>query len=222
VLTHALLEELDFARAGVPTSARAAALAAGLGLEAREADVEHARGLAEAFAASAVARRLAAATRLRREHEFSFTLDLDEGAVPLTGAVDLLAVEPGGGWLVVDAKTDAVAAGDDLEAVVESAYGAQRDLYALAALRAGAPSVDVVHAFLARPDEPVSASFTAADATALTERLAGPAGGIARGAFAPTDMPHAGLCGSCPARARLCPHPRELKLRPAPPRSASR
>ena len=58
-----------------------------------------------------------------------------------------------------------------------------------------------------------AARFTAADEPALAARLAEPAAGIARGDFAPTAMPHAGLCATCPARERLCPHPRELKLR---------
>src|SRR5436190_1210539 len=156
----------------------------------------------------------AAPTRLRREHEFAFELALtDAPPAMLTGVLDLLAVEPGGAWLVVDAKTDAVRAGDDLAVLVARDYGMQRDLYALAALRAGAPRVEVVYAYLARPEEPVGATFTQDDVAALTARIASPVAGIAHARFAPTEHPHADLCATCPARERLCPHPRELKLR---------
>jgi hypothetical protein len=71
----------------------------------------------------------------------------------------------------------------------------------------------VVYAYLARPDEPVTRSYAADDEPALTARLAALTGRIAAGDFAPTDTPHADLCATCPARDRLCPHPRELKLR---------
>jgi ATP-dependent exoDNAse (exonuclease V) beta subunit len=212
VLVHALVEQLDFARPAAHTGAHVAELAARLGMTAAPADVERARVLADAFAGGEVAARLARAGTVRREHEFAF--ELEPGAGPLlTGAVDLLAVEPGGGWLIVDVKTDEVAGGAGLAAAVEGDYAVQRELYALAALRAGAPRVDVVYAYLARPDEPVTATYEAADAPGLATRLAALTGGIAAGAFAPTDMPHAGLCATCPARDRLCPHPREVKMR---------
>ena len=222
VLTHALIEEVDFAHAGVPPAERVAAIAARLGLPAGATDVDRARELVAAFAATPLAARLAAARHLRREHEFAF--ELEPGAGPLlNGALDLLAIEPDGGWLVVDAKTDAVSEAQDLPALVTDAYGIQRDVYALAALRAGAPRVEVVYAFLARPSEPVAARFGADQQGALAARLAALAAGIARADFAPTANPHAGLCATCPARERLCPHPRELKLRPAPrPPTASR
>jgi ATP-dependent helicase/nuclease subunit A len=212
VLTHALIEELDFARGVAPPPERAAALAARLGLDAGATDLGRARESVAAFAASDLAARLAAAPRLRREHEFAF--DLEPGAGPLlTGAVDLVAVEADGGWLIVDTKTDAVSGHADLAAIVDAEYAVQRDLYALAALRAGAPRVEVAYAFLARPGEPVAARFTRDDEPELAARLAEPAAGIARGDFVPTALPHAGLCATCPARERLCPHPRELKLR---------
>jgi ATP-dependent exoDNAse (exonuclease V) beta subunit len=215
VLVHALIEELDLQAPAAPEPAAVRELAGRLGLQATGADVERARALAGAFAAGEVAARLSAAGAVRREHEFAFELDTTpptRGPL-LTGVVDLLGVEADGGWLVVDAKTDAVRAGADLAAAVDADYGVQRDLYALAALRAGAPRVDVVYAYLARPDEPVTRSYTAADAPALTRRLAALTGRIAAGDFTPTDMPHADLCATCPARDRLCPHPRELKLR---------
>ena len=64
---------------------------------------------------------------------------------------------------------------------VERDYAVQRLLYALAALRAGAPRVEVVHALLERPAEPVTATYTAADVPTLERDLldlaAGPLGG---------------------------------------------
>ena len=78
--------------------------------------------------------RALAARRVRREEGFAFMLD----DVPFNGYVDLLAEEADGTTLVVDYKTNPVA-GVDLEALTEADYGPQRRIYALAALRAGAP-----------------------------------------------------------------------------------
>ena len=58
---------------------------------------------------------------------------------------------------MVDYKSDRVGPDDDLEELVERDYAVQRLLYALAVLRAGAASVEVVHWFLERPQEPVAA-----------------------------------------------------------------
>src|SRR6185436_14680455 len=128
----------------------------------------------DAFAAGDLAARLAAAPRVHREHEFAFELEPNSSPPTplLTGALDLLAVEADGSWLVVDAKTDAVRPGDDLAQLVERGYGAQRDLYALAALRAGAPRVEVAYTFLARPEEPVTRAYGPGELEALTQRLA--------------------------------------------------
>ena len=116
VLVHELLEELDLAAGGPPRPERVAALARELGLEAGRADLERAAELAGAFAAAPVARRLAGA---RHEVEFAFELSPAGGAALLTGAVDVLAVEPDGAWLVVDAKTDTEAIQKALRKAVE-------------------------------------------------------------------------------------------------------
>ena len=104
---------------------------------------------------------------MHREHGFAFAL----GSGPLVnGFVDVLAEEADGTALVVDYKSDRV--GDaDLEALVAAAYGVQRRIYALAALRAGAPAVEVAHVFLERPDEPAVARYAAGDAAALEGEL---------------------------------------------------
>ena len=47
--------------------------------------------------------------------------------------------------------------------MVERDYATQRIVYALAALRDGAPRAEVAYCFLERPGEPVTRAFTAAD-----------------------------------------------------------
>jgi len=56
--------------------------------------------------------------------------------------------------VVVDYKTNSLAEGTP-EEIVESDYGLQRLVYALACFRAGAKEVEVVYHFLERPDAPV-------------------------------------------------------------------
>jgi hypothetical protein len=131
----------------------------------------------------------------------------------MTGAVDLIARE-GTGVLIVDYKTDRVAEAD-LGAIVTRDYGIQRLVYALAALRDGAPVVEVVHCFLERPDEPVSARFAAQDAGALEAELAQLAAGVLEERYPVAQAPHRELCLTCPGRAALCSWPEELTLRPA-------
>ena len=78
-------------------------------------------------------------------------------AAPLvTGFVDVLAREPDGGVLIVDYKTDRLEGAEPAE-LVERDYATQRLVYALAALRDGAPRVEVAYCFLERPGEPVIA-----------------------------------------------------------------
>ncbi|MDQ6915910.1 MAG: hypothetical protein M3155_08900, partial [Actinomycetota bacterium] len=89
-------------------------------------------------------------------------------------------------------------------------------VYALAALRDGAPAVEVVHCFLERPDELASAAFAQADVPRLEAELATLANGVLAGEFPVTSEPHRGLCATCPGRPALCSHPEELTLRDAP------
>jgi hypothetical protein len=105
----------------------------------------------------------------------------DPAGPMLNGIVDVLAREADGAMLVVDYKTDRVADAD-LEVAVEAAYGTQRRIYALAALRAGAPAVEVVHLYL-EPGRAVSARYVAADAPMLQAQLHEPAAGLLRGEF---------------------------------------
>jgi hypothetical protein len=182
---------------------------------------EDALALAAAFAPTALAARAGAARRLRREATFDLPLDPDDPESPLlTGVVDLLAEEEDGAVLVVDHKTDRIGGEADVEAHVAGRYAVQRDLYALAALEAGAPRVEVAHLFLERPSAPAIAHYEAGDRPALRARLRARAAPLLAGDFPVTELPHAGLCGTCPGRGTLCPQPEALTLRPAPDRLA--
>ena len=151
-LVHALLEHAD---------ADLATLAASWGLELTEEEHADVLRLPAAFARLAAARG-ASSARAASTASTRFTVAL--GDTLLTGIVDVLAHERGG-QLVVDYKTDALDPGDrPRRATSPQHYGVQRRVYALAALRGGAPRVEVAYAFLERPGEPVAERFEAADA----------------------------------------------------------
>ena len=161
-------------------------------------------------------KRLAAATGLHREEGFAFLVQTGQAAgLLLTGALDVLATEADGTALVVDWKSDRVA-GEDLEAVVERSYATQRCVYALAALRAGWPGVHVVHCFLERPQETVTATFAADAVQRLEDEIGALADPLLRGEFAPTPTPHRDLCATCPGRPALCSYDEAMTLRPPP------
>ncbi len=210
VLVHRLLQAFDFASPPSPRDIGLAARELGLALSRHER--EELSELLRGACSTTLARRLQAGT-VRREHPFAFSLD---SAQPLvTGVFDLLLTEPSGS-LVVDYKSDRLAPDEDLEARVRSDYGAQRLLYALAVLRGGAPRVEVIHWFLARPHDWVSATFLAADAPALQAELLARAEHVRRAGFAVAAVPHRGLCLTCPGRATLCSWSDAETLRDAP------
>jgi hypothetical protein len=150
-----------------------------------------------------LAARLAVASRgARREYPFAFSLGSDEPLV--TGVIDILVRESDGGLLVVDYKSDRVGAEEDLRAVVEREYAIQRLVYALAVLSDGAPRVEIVHWFLHRPGEPISAGYVAADKPELEDRMAELTGRARTRTFIVSQDPHRGLCLTCPGRSGLC------------------
>ena len=213
-LAHALLEHADL-RPGARalTADDVAERAAALGIELQPGDAEDQIALTAAFLGSPLRARVGGAGQVRREAAFAFAL----GDRPLVGGViDLLAQEAGGTWLIVDYKSDHVEPADDLATRVASDYPLQRAAYALAALRAGAAAVEVVHFYLERPSEPVTARFTAADAAQLEAALLTASQGIASGEHPVAAEPHAGLCAECPGRGGLCSWPQEMTNRPAP------
>jgi hypothetical protein len=127
---------------------------------------------------------------------------------------DVIAREPGGRTLIVDYKTDRLD-GADPQALADSAYGTQRLVYALAALKAGADSVEVVHTFLELPQRPAVAHFTRDQLPALEAALGALAAGVLRREFTVTEAPHRGVCEGCPAEGGLCSWPLEMTRREA-------
>jgi RecB family exonuclease len=214
-LAHVLLEDLDFAAPAPPTEAAVREAARLMEAELTDADVADLQALVAAFADGPLAARLAAATDVRREHGFVVGLG-DESAPLLNGVIDVIAFDDDGGALVVDYKSDVVGPDTDLDAYVEADYGAQRRIYALAALGAGASDVEVAHLFLARPGEPATVVYDRNDLPRLREELDQLIAGIAAGRFTPTVRPHRALCLTCPGRRALCHHPEELTLREDP------
>ena len=107
VLLHALLERLDFRRPAVPTAEAivAAAAAAGLSPPPGPAESDELAALVRRFIDSPLCERLGRATDARREERFSFPAP---GGIPVVGAIDVLAREPGGRVLIVDYKSDRI------------------------------------------------------------------------------------------------------------------
>lgn len=202
-VVHALLEEVDFARGEPPAPERLRHAAARVGVDPASEELAELRTLVVGLLATPLRARLAAARDVRREQPFAFALD----GVPLVGVFDLLARE-GERALVVDWKSDRIADAAPA-AVVERAYGLQQATYALALLRADVSEVEVVHCFLERPDEPVAATFRAADAPALERRVRARAERIAARDFAVAAEPGPTVCTGCPGRGTLCSWPLE-------------
>jgi ATP-dependent exoDNAse (exonuclease V) beta subunit len=206
-VVHELMERFDFARPRPPEAADVEELLRVHGTSFDTTHVDDIRGLIEKFARSELCARLAAAPRVRRELAFAFTLrphGASGASLLVNGVVDAYALERGAETaLVVDYKSDPVG-GVDLEAACDEKYGTQRLIYALAALRSGARSVEVVHCFLERADEPVSVTFEATDLPRLEAELLALAEGVIEGRFEPTDAPHRELCATCPGLDALC------------------
>jgi ATP-dependent exoDNAse (exonuclease V) beta subunit len=210
-LVHRLLESLDFARSGAPSPEEVTRAGRELGVRvgrrereeiARLVGVASTAGPATGQSRSSPATRVAAAESVRRELPFAFSLG--PGEPLLGGVIDVLARERDGGVMVLDYKSDRVGAPDDLEALVENEYGAQRLVYALAVLRDGAAKVEVVHWFLERPHDWVSACFAAGEREALQERLTLRIKRARAGGFRVSPRPRRELCETCPGRGGLC------------------
>ena len=218
-IVHELLEHIDFEHPAAPEATEVEARLRAHRVPADPAEVERIRDLIQGFAESALCDRVAAGSRARRELAFSFELAADTGAARsllVNGVVDVHVEEPEG-TLVVDYKTDPLE-GEDPDAIVAERYATQRLVYGLAALRSGAPRVEVAYSFLEAPDAPVTATFEAADVAALEGSLRELAAGVLAGRFEPTDSPHRELCLTCPGRQALCSWGPDhtLRERPAP------
>ena len=211
-LVHELLERLDMRRPELPPDEEIAELITAYEGTPDEASLADVRRLVEAFVASPVRERMAAAAKVRREVPFAFNLEAGSGARPLlvTGFLDA-HVQEEDGVLVVDYKTDPLEGRAPAEVWGER-YAVQRTIYALACLLAGAPRVEVAYCFLEDPSNLVTAVFSDADVPALRADLNNLAGGVVDGRFEPTDHPHRDLCLTCPGRPALCSWPPERTL----------
>jgi ATP-dependent helicase/nuclease subunit A len=206
VLVHGLLERLDFARPAAPSPADVRAQA--VGREPGDEEIAAVAELVGAFARSPLCARLAASQTAVREAAFAVAV----GDLLVNGYIDVLAAEAGGAMLVVDYKTDRIDADTDLAERVDADYAVQRQIYALAGLRAGASAVEVAYCFLRRPAEVVAARYTEADVAGLEAGLIALAGPLLAGRFEVSARPHRGLCATCPGRARLCSWEEALTL----------
>ncbi len=210
VLVHRLLQSLDFA--APPSERDVGRLARELSLRVSSRERRALAELLRGACVTTLARRLSA-PGVRREHPFAFSLGAEHPLV--TGVLDVLLVEQAGS-VVVDYKSDRIGGEEDLEDLVQRHYGAQRLLYALAVLHGGAPRVEVVHWFLARPQQWVSATFTAAEAPALERELLARAARVREAGFSVSPTPSRELCLTCPGRATLCSWSDAETLREAP------
>jgi ATP-dependent helicase/nuclease subunit A len=201
-LVHRLLETIDFARPVALEPDDVARVARALGMRAGARAREEIATLVGAATESALAERIAAADDVRREHPFAFATEPEAPLV--AGVIDLLAREGDDGRLVVDYKSDHVGPEEDLPALVERDYGLQRLIYALAVLRDGAGRVEIVHWFLQRPREWVTARYAAKDRPRLEASLAEQVMRAYTSTFAVSERPHRSLCLTCPGRGSLC------------------
>ena len=202
-IVHQLLERLDFADPRVPTTEAVSALIESTGEPAREHEIADLRAMVERFLSTPMRARIAAASRVRTELPFAFTLTTAGGrSLVVNGVVDV-HVEEDDRVLLIDYKSDRLDDRDPAE-LTDDLYSTQRLVYALAVLRSGAERVEIAHLFLERPETPVAAVFEPSDTPELERRLTELAAGITSGRFEPTATPHRGLCADCPGRPALC------------------
>jgi ATP-dependent helicase/nuclease subunit A len=201
VLVHRLMELHDFSAARMRSAQDVNERALELGMSVEASEREELAALIASAAGAEPAARVAAALTVRREHPFAFALGANEPLI--NGVIDLVASEADGARLVLDYKSDRVGPEADLEELVGREYAIQRLLYALAVLREGATEVEIVHWFLER-GEWVSARYRAADRLILEEQLGKRIERAREQRFAVSQVPHRGLCLTCPGRAGLC------------------
>jgi ATP-dependent exoDNAse (exonuclease V) beta subunit len=199
---HRLLELVDLQAPAPPDPAPVRAWYPGV----TEEELERIRGFVAAYCGSDLARKVATLDGARPERPFAFEHD----GVLLHGRLDVLWLRDGRA-VVVDYKTNTLAEGSP-EEIVEADYRLQRLVYALACFHAGADEVEVVYAFLERPDAVVSTGFRRAQIGELEAELSSAIARIDAGEFAPT--PSEFVCAGCPALDVVCAGPR-LRMPPA-------
>ena len=212
-MLHRLLERFDFAGEAPVAVAEVARAERELGESLPQRERKELAEMVSGLRRSELAGRLAG-SGVRREQPFAFVFDPAQPMI--SGVIDALAEAGGGRYLVVDYKSDAVGESDDLEARVQANYALQRLVYALAAFHDGAHEVEVVHWFLARPQEAPTALFTSAQRGALETRLRRQIEALRGRGYEVSAEPHRELCAGCPGRGTLCSWSEEQtrRLRP--------
>ncbi|HET8606831.1 MAG TPA: UvrD-helicase domain-containing protein [Gaiellaceae bacterium] len=200
---HALLERADLRAPAVPADLAERVRAEHPSASGEE--IARIRGFVAAYCESALAARVAALDGVAVERHFAFEHD----GVLLHGFLDLLH-SAAGRALVVDYKTNVLGEHDPAE-VVEAEYRLQRLVYALACFRSGADEVEVVYAFLERPDAVVATVFGRAEVPALETELSAAIARLRAGEFRPTPSEFA--CSGCPALDVVCAGPRLHRFR---------
>ncbi|RDI73771.1 UvrD/REP helicase N-terminal domain [Gaiella occulta] len=197
---HRLLERVDLAapRAPAPGELEETVRAWYPAVTGEEAS--RIAALVDAYCGSALAQRIASLAGARPERPFAFELD----GVLVNGRLDVLwqADEQA---LVLDYKTNPLLGREPAD-IVDEEYRTQRNVYALACLRAGAREAEIVYQFLEAPERVVTSTFTGSDLPQLEAELSASIARIRAGDFRPTPSPLA--CSGCPALDVVCAGPR--------------
>ncbi len=170
-----------------------------------EAELDRIASFVASYCSSPLARRVAALSDARPERPFAFEHD----GVLVHGRLDVLHRD-GSRAFVVDYKTNSIASRAP-EQIVEEDYRLQQLVYAVACFLAGADEVEVVYAFLERPDAVVSTSFARSALPELEAELSGAIARIDAGDFVPTPSPF--TCLGCPALGVVCAGPNLTEAR---------
>ena len=167
---------------------------------ATEADGERIAAFVAAWSDCELRERVDGLVHARPEVPFAFEV----GGVLFRGRFDVFGREADGSALVVDFKTNRL---DERVAqeVMDRTYAVQVTTYALAALRTGAPAVEVAYAFLERADAVATRRFEADAAGALEAELQEAIDAIRAGRFPARP---GFQCRECPALDLLCAGPR--------------
>jgi len=215
-ILHGLLENAPLA-GPAPTREDAKREAGVRAIELSDENADLVASLAAAVMESDTWARLrdlgSAGQRVAREEGFAVSIPGID--VPLRGILDVFVMVAGDSALVIDWKSsDKSREAESIDALAEEEYGIQRQAYAYAALsssRGGVPvtTVEVVHLYAERPDEPAIVTYTSADLQKLGSDLAEMARPLLEGSVEVTKRPWIGICNGCPARGRICSVPIE-------------
>jgi len=196
---HFLLEHVELASPRPPEPGALAEAVRARYPGVTEDELDRIAAFVSSYCSSELAARVAELPGAAPEQSFA----IEHDGVLLRGRLDVL-LRGGSRWLVLDYKTNSLAEGSP-EEIVERDYRLQRLVYGLACLRAGAEEVEVVYAFLERPDAVVSAVFRPSELPELEAELSAAIARIQAGEFRPT--PDEFVCAGCPALGVVCAGP---------------